>query len=226
VPTGAAPASLIPVVAVVFICGLSDVLINEYLFLFYRTNVMFLQPKSYEKKACAEQPAKPVKKELSALLKQKCAELTQLQQYRCPPGSKSEPPARSMTKPPVNGMAPQRARSVIHALSRTDNNGTRPPPDEQKVPAYSGFQSCHHLAFNKSKPYYHTTYNEPPSKSVVHDIMVKLVVAMQTKSIPFCFLVGDMPTYKTIVQLKAENPESFQNIIPILEAFHQQMSYI
>jgi len=31
-PTGAAPASLIPVVAVVFICGLSDVLINEYLF--------------------------------------------------------------------------------------------------------------------------------------------------------------------------------------------------
>jgi len=32
-PTGAAPASLIPVVAVVFICGLSDVLINEYLLL-------------------------------------------------------------------------------------------------------------------------------------------------------------------------------------------------
>jgi len=30
VPTGAALASLIPVVAVVFICGLSDVLINEY----------------------------------------------------------------------------------------------------------------------------------------------------------------------------------------------------
>jgi len=39
VPTGAAPASLIPVVAVVFICGLSDVLINEYLFfyLFFKT---------------------------------------------------------------------------------------------------------------------------------------------------------------------------------------------
>jgi len=35
VPTGAAPASLIPVVAVVFICGLSDVLINEYLFFIY-----------------------------------------------------------------------------------------------------------------------------------------------------------------------------------------------
>jgi len=35
-----------------------------------------------------------------------------------------------------------------------------------------------------------------------------------------------MPTCKTIVQLKAENPESFQNIIPILGAFHHQMSYI
>jgi len=34
VPTGATPASLIPVVAVVFICGLSDVLINEYLFIY------------------------------------------------------------------------------------------------------------------------------------------------------------------------------------------------
>jgi len=34
-PTGAAPASLIPVVVVVFICGLSDVLINEYLFIYY-----------------------------------------------------------------------------------------------------------------------------------------------------------------------------------------------
>jgi len=35
VPTGVAPASLIPVVAVVFICGLSDVLINEYFFIIY-----------------------------------------------------------------------------------------------------------------------------------------------------------------------------------------------
>ena len=35
-----------------------------------------------------------------------------------------------------------------------------------------------------------------------------------------------MPTYKTIVQIKAENPEHFKNIIPILGAFHQQMSYI
>jgi len=36
-PTGTAPALLIPVVAIVFIRGLSDVLINEYLFIYLST---------------------------------------------------------------------------------------------------------------------------------------------------------------------------------------------
>ncbi|KAI9517796.1 hypothetical protein NQZ68_000965 [Dissostichus eleginoides] len=144
----------------------------------------------------------------------------------CPPGSKSDPPARTRVDPPVNGTVLQRARCVIHALSRVDNNSTRPPPHEQQVPAYSGAQSCRHTPPDKSKPYYHTTYNEPPSKSVVYDIMVKLVEAMRKKNIPFSFLVGDLPTYKTIVQLKAENPEMYKDLIPILGAFHQQMSHI
>ena len=193
----------------------------------HRTNVMFVQPESYEKKPDEEPAARLIKKkEISAQLKQKCSELTQVQQYRCPPGSKSEPPARPMVHPPVNGTAPQCARSVIHALSRADNDGTRPPPHKQRVPAYSGAQSCRHPPPSKSKPYYHTTYPEPPSKSVVHDIMVKLVEAMHKKNIPFSFLVGDMPTHKLIVQLKMENQELFKDIIPILGAFHQQRSYI
>ena len=185
----------------------------------HRTNVMFVQPLRYEKKPDDEPPAKLVKREISAQLKQKCAELTHVRQYRCPPGSKSEPPTRSRVEPLVNGIAPQHARSVIHALSRADNNGTRPKPDEQPVPAYSGAQSCRHPPPIKSRPYYHATYNEPPSKSVMHDIMVKLLEAMLQKRIPFSFLVGDMPTYKTIVQLKAENPDVFKDIIPILGAF-------
>ncbi|KAL8608807.1 hypothetical protein ACOMHN_059489 [Nucella lapillus] len=57
--------------------------------------------------------------------------------------------------------------------------------------------------------------------------MAKLVQAMREKNIPFTFLVGDLPTYKTIVQMiKAENPELFEDITPIVGAFHQQMSYI
>ena len=85
---------------------------------------------------------------------------------------------------------------------------------------------------SKSKPYYHATYPiyatypEPPTKSVINDIMRKLLEAMRRKHIPFIFLVGDMPTYKIIIQLKAENPEIYMNIIPSIGTFHQQMSYI
>ena len=193
----------------------------------HRTNVMFVQPETDERKADEEPAASLIKKkDISAQLKQKCAELSEVNQYRCPAGSNSEPPVRPTVAPPENGTAPQRARSVIHALSRVGDDGTRPATHDQRVPGYSGAQSCRHAPPNKSKPYYHTTYPEPPSKSVLHDIMVKLVEAMIMKSIPFSFLVGDMPTYKTVVHLKAENPGLFKDIIPILGAFHQQMSYI
>ena len=56
--------------------------------------------------------------------------------------------------------------------------------------------------------------------------MLKLVEAMRQKDIPLSFLVGDMPTYKLVTQLKAKNPHQFKDIVPILGAFHQQMSYI
>ena len=96
----------------------------------HRTNVMFVQPESYEKKPDEEPPAKIAKKDISAQLKRACHDLTQVKQYRCPPGSKSEPPARSRIELPLNGTSLQRTRSVIHALSQTDNTQTRPPPDE------------------------------------------------------------------------------------------------
>ena len=63
-------------------------------------------------------------------------------------------------------------------------------------------------------------YNEPPSKSVLIDIMMKLVEAMWQKNIQFPFLVGDMPTYKLVTQLKAENPHQFKDLVPILGAVH------
>lgn len=131
----------------------------------HRTNVMFVQPENYERKSDDEPATRPMtKKQISAQLKQKCADMTQVYQYRCPPGSNSEPPIRPMVEPPVNGTDPQRTRSVIHALSRADNDGVRPPPHEQRVPAYSGAQSCRQPSVGRSKPYYHTTYPEPPSQ--------------------------------------------------------------
>ena len=41
--------------------------------------------------------------------------------------------------------------------------------------------------------------------------MMRLLAAMREKNIPFTFLVGDIPTYKTTVQLKAENSELFKD---------------
>ena len=49
---------------------------------------------------------------------------------------------------------------------------------------------------------------------------------MKDKGMPFSFLVGDLPTYKLILELKTENLDKFLNIVPIIGAFHQQMSYI
>ena len=65
----------------------------------------------------------------------------------------------------------------------------------------------------------------PLPKSVVNDVVIKLGKAMLEKKMPFAFLVGDLPTYKLIVEIIAENNEH-KHIVPILAAFHQQMSYI
>ena len=49
---------------------------------------------------------------------------------------------------------------------------------------------------------------------------------MKEKGMPFSFLIGDLPTYKLILELQTENPDKFMNIVPIIGAFHQQTSYI
>ena len=56
--------------------------------------------------------------------------------------------------------------------------------------------------------------------------MVKNVEGMKQKNIPFLFMVGDLPTYVHIVELKPENSVQFENIVPVLCPFHQQLSFI
>ena len=43
---------------------------------------------------------------------------------------------------------------------------------------------------------------------------------------PFIQVVGDQPVYALMVQLKYENPEKFKSVIPVLGAFHAQISFI
>ena len=191
----------------------------------HRTNVMHVQPVEYEKRNTSR-PSLVKKKEITKKLNDKCESLTKVDQYKCPRTASKEPPIRSFVEAPVDSTKPQRIRSVIHALARSSDSCDRPLPKDQKVPSYSGFQSCLAEALKKSKPYYQASYPEPPSKSVCHDVMIKLVNAMKEKNIPFFFLVGDLPTYKEILSLKSENPELFKDIIPTIGTFHQQMSYI
>ena len=115
---------------------------------------------------------------------------------------------------------------MIHALARSDCNGDRPEVDQQEVPAYSGMQACLNQDGERSKAYYQSTYPEPPSNSVMNDIMVKNVEGMRQKNIPSMFMVGDLPTYVHIVELKSENSVQFKDIVPVLGPFHQQLSII
>ena len=192
----------------------------------HRTNVMFVQPQRIERNVNIENSSRKNKAEISKELKQKAAELTSVTPYRAAREVSSEPPIRKFSVPPVEGPLPQQRRSVIHALVRVDCNGDRPEVDQQHVPSYSGMQACLKPRFERSKPYYQSTYPEPPSKSVMNDIMLKLVQGMKEKEIPFALLVGDLPTYVHIVEMKAENTESFKEIIPIFGPFHQQCSFI
>ena len=82
--------------------------------------------------------------------------------------------------------------------------------------------ACLNVEQGQSKAYFHTSYNKPPDKSVVNDIMDKLSTTITTKLMPFAFLVGDHPVYVLITLLKAENPTKYKDIVPFLGPFHTQ----
>ena len=49
---------------------------------------------------------------------------------------------------------------------------------------------------------------------------------MKEKGMPFSFLLGDLSTYKMILEFQTENLDKFLNNVPIIGAFHQQISCI
>ena len=89
---------------------------------------------------------------------------------------------------------------MIHALARANSNGDQADVDQQQVPTYSGMQAYLSHVVERSKSYYQPTYPEPPSKSVINDIMVKNVEVIRKIIIPFLFMVGDLPTCVHIVE--------------------------
>ena len=92
--------------------------------------------------------------------------------------------------------------------------------------AFAVFQAYVQCTVVKNKPYYFLTFLQPPSKSVVHEVMCRMVATAEMKSMPFIQVVGDQPVYALIVQLKYENPDAFHVILPFLGPFHIHGSLI
>ena len=78
------------------------------------------------------------------------------------------------------------------------------------------------VSLNKTFP----SLLQPPKKSVVHEVMLRMVTIAPKKSMPFIQLVGDQPVYGLIVHPKNENPIQCGCILPFLGPFHVQCSFV
>ena len=91
---------------------------------------------------------------------------------------------------------------------------------------FTGFYARMSKPMEKSTPIFHTTYPDNPNKSIINDCMDKLSKAVVEKNMPFAVMVGDHPVYKLIVELKSENPLKYSKLLPFIDPFHAQMSFI
>lgn len=119
----------------------------------------------------------------------------------------------------------QRARGFLHACVRLSADGSQTDASEQRIGAFSGFQASFEDPMDKNEAYYFKTLPQPPSKSVVHEVMCQCAEACEYKTMPFIQLVGDQPVYALILEVKNENPEKFKKVLPVMGGFHIQTAF-
>ncbi len=119
-----------------------------------------------------------------------------------------------------------RTEEMMHTLARIDSNLDNIDAVEQKVGSFGGFQSIVQRSVTRSKAHYFLTLPKAPHKSIVHEVMLRLIALIKEKEIPFIQLDGDQPVYSLIVQLRNENRASFEQILPVLGPFQTQCSFI
>ena len=78
----------------------------------------------------------------------------------------------------------------------------------------------------KSRAIYHMTYPDPPSKTIIYNVLCKLAKSITEKRMPFAIIVGDHPVYVLMLELVNENVGLFNKITPFMGPFHIQMSFI
>ena len=74
-----------------------------------------------------------------------------MQQYVCPQGADTEPPAGETITQSKREQRPHIFRSVVHALARTSFSGEKPSVEEKNFPSFH--QSCLLPYTQKSKTY-------------------------------------------------------------------------
>ena len=188
----------------------------------HRTNVMFVQPEDVAKLPTDSRQNLSVADPRN--VKHLCMEQHKIDPYKT--AKRGTTAVRTESDVTLPDTLIQKQRGVIHSLIRLTEDGDCVPAASQKIGAFAGFQAIVQCTVVKSKPYYFLTFPQPPNKSVVHEVMCRMVAAAEMKSMPFIQVVGDQPVYALIVQLKYENPDAFHVILPFLGPFHIHGSFI
>lgn len=188
----------------------------------HRTNVMFVQPEDVVMEA--SEPCQRLVMAQSQDMKRLCMDQHRIEPYKTV--KRVSPQIQSPIDITPQDTKQQKKRAAIHALVRLNDDGSSIPSELQQTGAFAGFQASVQHTVVKSKPYYFLTFPKPPYKSVVNEVMKRMVAAAERKCMPFILLVGDQPVYALIVQLKSENPEAFNIIVPFLGPFHIHGSFI
>ena len=187
----------------------------------HRTNVMFVQPANLEMPNDSRNKLDLIKPKDIKLLVDKQKQITPYKTM-----VKGVPPIRTEINVVESTTDIIRTEEIIHTLVRMDKRYENVEPINQKIGSFAGFQSLIQPAVVKSKPYYFLTLPKPPHKSVIHEVMTRMVSVIEEKNMPFVQLIGDQPVYTLIVQIKNEHAARFKNIIPVLGPFHTQCSFI
>ena len=184
----------------------------------HRTNVMFVQPEDTVDNVSKDREKLTLAKPFQ--IKEIAAEQHKIKTYKTAkrgiPSVRPEFDVKAETK----HHQLQQVRGMIHSLARLDNDGKEVLGENQTDGVFAGFQATIQNVPVKSKPYYYLTLPKPPKKSVVYDVICRVATVAKTKSMSFVLLVGDQPMYALIVQLKYENQEIFDRILPFLGPFH------
>eukprot|EP00112_Aurelia_sp_Birch-Aquarium-sp1_P018096 Seg4270.2 transcript_id=Seg4270.2/GoldUCD/mRNA.D3Y31 product="hypothetical protein" protein_id=Seg4270.2/GoldUCD/D3Y31 len=186
----------------------------------HRTNVMFVQREELQTSCHSDRPVLATHNDLRAV----ADDLNKVRPYKTI--RKGVSPIRNEFDTSPSTTVSIRKEEMMHTCARIDHNFNSIDAAEQKVGSFGGFQSIVQNSPARSKAHYFLTLPKAPHKSVVHEVMLRLIAVINDKDLPFMQLVGDQPVYTLIVQLRNENRAVFEKILPILGPFHTQCSFI